>query len=266
MRSIAAILALAIPLALSMGASPASGDDKHAHVSAGIDSFQVGLSKSNITAPSGSAKAKPDKALAPTHAHDITMNICDLNGTSSCGAQYACPDGSVMKVTYTYSDTGVISNKRYSCPGASPALTTADIDRAFKEIPMGPSPIHVQPPDGETLVNFDTIYFTTPFTNDVTLHVLDSSVAFHITVQKYVWHFGDGHSLTTTDPGAAYPDQTIVHRYLRKGPVSVSLETVYQADYSIDGAAQQHLADTVTTTSAPQQLTVLTATPHLVAD
>jgi len=154
------------------------------------------------------------------------------------------------------------------CPGdaAEKKPTITDVEHAFKSIPMAPSPVYIQPPDGETLVNFDTIYFTTPFTNDVTLHVLDSSVAFHITVQKYVWHFGDGHSLTTTDPGAAYPDQTIVHRYLKKGPVSVSLETVYQADYAIDGAAQQHLADTVTTTSTPQQLTVLTATPHLVAD
>ncbi len=81
-----------------------------------------------------------------------------------------------------------------------------------------------------------------------------------------MWHYGDGSTQTTTDPGAAYPDQTIVHRYLTKGQVSVTVDTVYQADYSIDGGAQQHLADTVTITSPAQQLRILTATPHLVAD
>lgn len=167
-----------------------------------------------------------------------------------------------MSVTYFVSDTGVISNQRYSCPGP----TVADVAAAFRQIPMRPSPIHIQPPHGETLVNFDSIFYTDPFALDVTKRPLGVPVAFHITVQKYIWHFGDGRSLTTTDAGAAYPDQTLVHRYLKKGPVSVTLETVYQADYSIDGGPQQHLADTVTRTSPAQQLTVLTATPHLVAD
>jgi len=167
-------------------------------------------------------------------------------------------------VTFFLSDTGETSNVRYSCPNAGP--TVVDVARAFRQIRMRPSAVHIQPPGGETLVNFDTIYFTDPYVLDRTVHLLGSTVAFHITVASYTWHYGDGSSRTTDQPGAAYPDQTIVHRYLRKGPVSVTVDTVYQADYAIDGGPTRHLADTVTTSSPPQQLTVLTATPHLVAD
>ncbi|MCA1982171.1 hypothetical protein [Nocardioides nematodiphilus] len=265
MRLITIALALATSLALGAGTKPADADEQHADVSAGTDSFQVGLSENHAENAGDSTKTVLAVSATPGDAHDITMNVCDLNGESACGAQYACSDGSVMTVTYTYSDTGVVSNTRYSCP-ARRGPTTADVERAFRSIPMHPAPVHIQPPGGETLVNFDSIFFTDPFSLNVTKRPLGVPVAFHITVEKYIWHFGDGSSLTTTDAGAAYPDQTLVHRYLKKGPVSVTLETVYQAGYSIDGGPQQHLADTVTRTSPAQQLTVLTATPHLVAD
>lgn len=140
----------------------------------------------------------------------------------------------------------------------------SDVRRGFKSIKMTASPLHIQPPKGETLVNFDTIFFTDPTTVDKTLQVLDSKVAFHITVAHYTWHYGDGATAQTTDAGAAYPHQTITHRYLHKGRMAVSLDTTYQADYRIDGGPQQHLADTVTIAGTPQQLRVLTATPHLV--
>jgi len=129
---------------------------------------------------------------------------------------------------------------------------------------MQPSPLHIQPPHGETLVNFDSIFYTDPTTIDRSVKILGSTVDFHITVAHYTWHYGDGHSAQTTGPGAAYPHQTITHRYLRKGTVSVSLDTTYQADYRVDGGPQQHLSDTVTIPGPARRLTVLTATPHLV--
>lgn len=151
------------------------------------------------------------------------------------------------------------------CPGTTATgPTLADIQTAFKQIPMSASPLNIQPPGGETLVNFDTIYFSEPTVIDKRISLLGASVDFHITVAAYLWHYGDGQTQTTSDPGAAYPRQTIVHRYLRKGTVKPSLDTTYQADYRIDGGSWQHLAQTVTIAGAPQALTIRTATPHLV--
>jgi len=128
----------------------------------------------------------------------------------------------------------------------------------------GASPLHIQPPHGETLVNFDTIYFTDPTAIDKQITLLGATVDFHITAAAYTWHYGDGQAQTTTDPGAAYPHQTITHRYLRKGTATPSLDTTYQADYRINTGTWQHLNQTVTIPGTPQALTIRTATPHLV--
>lgn len=261
------IAACAAALFAVIQLSPAANAaDSEPNVSAGDSSFQVSITDAN-TAPSAPSDGPEGPAVAPVTApvhiepgHYVTVDVCNLNGEPACGD--TCPDGSIKTVTYFLPEVGQPTDFEPSCPGP----TTVDVEHAFKEIPMQPSVIHVQPPGGETLVNFDSVFFTDPFTQDVTKRPLGVPVAFHITVQKYIWHFGDGGSVTTTDPGAAYPNQTIVHRYLTKGPVSVTLETVFQADYSIDGGPQTHLADTVTRVSAPQRLTVLTATPHLVAE
>ncbi|WGL53884.1 hypothetical protein P5P86_08645 [Nocardioides sp. BP30] len=131
---------------------------------------------------------------------------------------------------------------------------------------MAPSPLHIQPPRGETLVNFDTIFYTDPTTLDRSVTVLDSTVTFHITAARYTWHYGDGTTAATTSPGAAYPRQTIVHRYPHRGPVTVSLDTTYQADYRIDHGPRHHLHATVTIAGTPTPLEVRTATPHLVGN
>jgi len=168
-------------------------------------------------------------------------------------------------VTYLVTESGDSRYERDNC-ATSAKVTVAQIRRAFKRIPMTASPLHIQPPNGETLVNFDSIFYTDPTAIDRSVKILGSTVDFHITVARYTWHYGDGQAAQTTDPGAAYPHQTITHRYLRKGAVNVRLDTTYQADYRINGGPQRHLADTVTIAGAPQRLQVLTATPHLVGD
>jgi len=168
-------------------------------------------------------------------------------------------------VTYLITDGGDSSYVRDNC-AASAKVTVAQIRTAFKRIPMKASALHIQPPNGETLVNFESIFYTDPTTIDKRIKILGATVDFHITVARYTWHYGDGHTAQTAGPGAAYPHQTITHRYLRKGRVSVSLDTTYQADYQINGGQERHLADTVTIAGPAQQLRVLTATPHLVGD
>jgi hypothetical protein len=204
--------------------------------------------------------------LPPGRWEDRT--VCALGGNQTCDVTAHCSDGSIM-VEHDYvlaSGAYLISYTNCSVIDEPTDPTPSDIYAAFQKIPMTASPLHIQPPEGETLVNFDTIFFTDPTTIDKQVTVLDATVDFHITVASYTWHYGDDATATTTTPGAAYPHQTIVHRYLRKGAMSVSLDTTYQADYRINGGPQQHLADTVTIAGAAQQLTVLTATPHLVGN
>lgn len=197
--------------------------------------------------------------------HWAVTSSCDLGGLATCTAGLTCPDGKPMQRATYFTASGLPYRSYTYCPGTNTTgPTTADIQTAFARLPMSAAPLHVQPPGGETLVNFDTIYFSEPTVIDKRISLLGASVDFHITVAAYVWHYGDGQTQTTSDPGAAYPRQTIVHRYPRKGTVKPSLDTTYQADYRIDGGSWQHLAQTVTIAGAPQALTIRTATPHLV--
>ena len=261
---------MAVILSIAV-AGPAHGHDPSSDTEVGTaaGAFKAGSTQTT----SGKPKKDPSKKLSDGPARTdrgrwIEVGVqCQRGGNQTCDDVALCDDGSVMKhEDYVLAD-GTIADTRTSCPVEDPKdPTPADVAAAFEKIPMTPSPLHIQPPQGETLVNFDTIFFTDATSIDKQVTVLDATVDFHITAASYTWHYGDDTSTTSATPGAAYPHQTIVHRYLRKGAVAVSLDTTYQADYRINGGPQQHLAETVTVAGAPQQLTVLTATPHLVGN
>lgn len=256
-------IAVLVWLVSGLAAGRAIADSPSATVGAGTSSFNVGATQS--TASTSSASPSSSTGSDPGHWEEHLQ--CKTGGEQTCDAAATCSDGSLMTLYQHITPDGTIDASSTNCPGdAKPKRgpSVADVRRAFKSIPMKPSPLHIQPPHGETLVNFDSIFYTDPTTIDRSLKLLGSTVDFHITVARYTWRFGDDQTEQTTDPGAAYPHQTITHRYLHKGTVRVSLDTTYQADYRIDAGPQQHLADTVTIVGAPQQLKILTATPHLV--
>jgi len=145
-------------------------------------------------------------------------------------------------------------------------LTPGLVLRAFRRLSWPSSDLVVQPPHGRTLVNFDTNVFTTntrPTTRVVTL--LGQRVTIEATPTQYVWHFGDTEQLTTSDPGAPYPDLRITHRYLRVGNVRPSVDTTYAGRYRVGDGAWQTIPDTLTVPGVAVDLEVLSATPHLVA-
>ncbi len=134
----------------------------------------------------------------------------------------------------------------------------------FAQIPLPPSKLIVQPPNGRTLVNFETNFYTETerFTRSVTL--LGQRVELSITPAEFGWRFGDGELRSTSSPGSAYPDLEITHRYLRKGRVSASVDTTYTATYRVNGGAAQQVPGTVTIPGAAVPLRVVTASPQLV--
>jgi hypothetical protein len=148
--------------------------------------------------------------------------------------------------------------------GSTRHVTPAMVAAALRVIPLEASVIRVQPPDGRTLVNFDTNFFTDTREFDRSVTLLGQRVDLHITPTAFGWRFGDGDSLTTDQPGAPYPDLDVTHSYRRKGQVAPSVDTTYTARFRVNGGPWRDVPGSVTIAGAPVDLQVLTATPTLV--
>jgi hypothetical protein len=145
-----------------------------------------------------------------------------------------------------------------------PTVTPGIVAAACRRLPLPAAQLVIQPPNGRTLVNFETNFYTEQgeFTRTVTL--LGRQVELRIWPASFGWRFGDGESDETTSPGAAYPDLEITHEYQRKGRVSPSVDTTYAAQFRVDGGPWRDVAGTVTITGSPQSLRVVEARPVLV--
>lgn len=193
-------------------------------------------------------------------------------GAFMCGAMSAsCPNETAPVYYYlTDPDTGERIAEGDYCDGPDslnqlfePQLQPL-ISRAFRRLPMPAPDLQVQPPDGKTLVNFATNFYTEERTFNRTVRLLGNRVELRIWVDTYRWDFGDGTTRETAGPGAAYPALTITHNYTRKGTYRPSLEVVYAADYRVDGGAWERVSGTVTRADSPTSLRAVEATPTLV--
>lgn len=144
-------------------------------------------------------------------------------------------------------------------------VTPGGVLRAMRRLEWPASELVVQPPDGVTLVNFDTNFFT-PDAGPVTRRVrlLGQVVRIEARPSEFVWSFGDGEVVRTSDPGAAYPDLRVTHAYRRTGVVEVGLATIYRGRFRVGGGAWQDVVGSVTVASASESLRVIEATPRLV--
>ncbi|MFW6869319.1 PKD domain-containing protein [Nocardioides sp. CPCC 206347] len=151
-------------------------------------------------------------------------------------------------------------------PDSGPEVLTVSIVRtAFAELKLPAAKLVIQPPDGLTLVNFDTNFYTTstrPISRTVTL--LGQQVTLEATPAEFHWIFGDGQSLATSEPGAPYPDLTITHNYLRTGTYQPSLDTVFTGRFRVGGGPWRQIPGTVTINGAGQALRAIEAQPKLV--
>jgi hypothetical protein len=149
-------------------------------------------------------------------------------------------------------------------PEQAPQVTPGMVTAAFRRLPLPAARLQVQPPNGRTLVNFATNFYTErgDLTRSVTL--LGRRVDLRITASSYTWRFGDGSTATTSEPGAPYPALDVTHDYRKAGRVTPSVDTTYTAEFSVDGGPWRPVTGTVTIPGAPVGLRVLTATPTLV--
>lgn len=136
--------------------------------------------------------------------------------------------------------------------------------RAFKRYSWPTSDLVVQPDGNETLVNLETIFFTSndsPSTHAVTLAGQRVEIE---AVPTYTWFFGDGTSETTTTPGHAYPDHDVFHVYAEVAPVTARVDTTYRGRFRVGDGPWRDIDETLTVAGDPVDLTVLEARPTLV--
>jgi hypothetical protein len=208
---------------------------------------------------------------------DHTYSIrpaCGVGGTALCDQPATCNvDGHDGWLYNVYEDANTEPLGWQACLTKREArrlggLTPAVVEHAFHRLAWPASPIVVQPPKGRTLVNFDTNFFTTntqPTTQTVTL--IGQQVTIEATPTQYTWHFDSAASegdLSTSDPGAAYPDLRITYDYTRVGHVRPSVDTTYAGRYRVGNGDWQTIPSTLTVPGRAVDLQVVSATPHLV--
>ena len=140
-------------------------------------------------------------------------------------------------------------------PTVTPGMVLSELQR----VGLPALEVEIQP-ETKTLVNFDTIFYTSPRPVDVDLTILGQAVDVRATPTSYVWQFGDGSTMTTDTPGAAYPSKEIVHRYLDADvTVEPSVSVIYGAEFRVGGGAWQDVGGTVTSPGPPEGLRVVEA-------
>ncbi|MCZ2846608.1 hypothetical protein [Modestobacter sp. VKM Ac-2978] len=149
-------------------------------------------------------------------------------------------------------------NEGISCVDVTdlnPPPSPAEVFRYFETLPLPQLTTRQQPP-GEALVGLPVIFFTdSPTTQTFTVDIRGFDVLITANAVSYTWRTGDGTTLTTTDPGAPYPDHTISHEY-SSGTYTASLTTTWGATYSVDGGVSADVPGTTTTDGAPATFTV----------
>ncbi|MBD1270328.1 hypothetical protein IDH50_14955 [Aeromicrobium tamlense] len=137
-----------------------------------------------------------------------------------------------------------------------------DVVEAIERVGLPRLQVAVQPA-GSTLVNLETIFYTsaTPFERSV--DILDSTVDLRATPAGYTWHHGDGTTQTTSSPGRPYPALDIVHRYREPGRASARVDVTYRVTYRIDDGDWQQLDTTITATGPATTLRIREARPVL---
>jgi hypothetical protein len=126
--------------------------------------------------------------------------------------------------------------------------------------------VEIQPSNGRTLVNLDTIFYTQNRSRTVTgIDILGRSVDLRLTAVAYRWFFGDGEATTTAGPGRPYPSKDVSHRYSASGVVAPRVDVTYTGEYRVDRGRWMDIAGDATVTGRTVPLTVVEARSEFVA-
>jgi hypothetical protein len=163
--------------------------------------------------------------------------ICDpALANTGCGAN-ACPAGFLM-------ETLMITDPRLPAPiagatrcrspsGASPAQVRQAAFDQFSQLLTTAHPS--QQPVGSGVVNLPTLFATnTPVAQLFNETLLGVQVTLNVDA-SWTWDFGDGTTLTSTDPGGTYPTTSLNHVFPVAGTYTVTLTTNWTGTFSMAG-------------------------------
>lgn len=144
----------------------------------------------------------------------------------------------------------------------NPPPSPDEVFRYFQELPLPELTTQQQPP-GDGLVGLPVIFYTdSPTTQTFTVDIRGFTVDIVADATAFTWHTGDGTDLTTTEPGAPYPNHTITHDY-SSGSYAAWLTTTWSATFSVEGGVSNDVPGTTTTDGPPVSFDVLQARPVL---
>lgn len=212
---------------------------------------------------------------AEPRAEWIIYQLCK-DGTSgepeACANPRVCTIGGVTGTLYAVFKDGERMGQACLTAGEAGAIEDPPIRtfviEAFQELDWPASKLVVQPPNGKTLVNLETNFYTTN-TNltDIPVRLLGRSVVVTARPIAYRWNFGDGTSETTTSPGAPYPDLDVAHVFEQTEEVAVSVDTQYgDASFTVNGGQPEEIPSTIWVAGEEQDLEILEALPQLVLE
>jgi len=200
--------------------------------------------------------------------HDYAISLaCEVGGSATCLRGATCGSTLPGQLYDVFRDGDLIGQTCLSAGDVTSLgqITPRLVRREFERLTWPSSELAVQPPDGVTLVGFESNFFTTnttPTTQTVTL--LGRRITIEATPTSYAWHFGDESTETTSTPGAAYPQLLVTHRYQHIGKVQPSVDTVYAGRYRVGTGPWRAIPGTLTVTGQQQELEVREARGVLV--
>ena len=150
-------------------------------------------------------------------------------------------------------------------------ITWLKVWRAMKTLEWPQADLNIQPPDGKTLVNFKTNFYTTTTQEQIQpVTLLGEGIEIKATPVEYTWHWRDGSDPEqTANPGAEFEEGReleVYHEYLDAHVVvHPSVDVTYQGHYRVVGDPDWiPIPETLTVTGDPGRLRIIEAVVHLI--
>ena len=201
--------------------------------------------------------------------------VADVN--VACGAP--CPPGTSRQIPYSTTvqpgqdppgDLTAWNRGTPGCyppptPGAPdtvlPAIDPQDVAAVFQAT-ITPAQAWAHTAQGDiALVQMPFIVYATIGQRQWTdIALPGGTVDIRATPTTYTWTFGDGSDpITTTDPGAWYPEHTVFHEYTQAGTYTTQLSTTFTGEYAVAGGPWLPIPGTATATSPTDPVTIVEA-------
>lgn len=271
---VAVVAAVALPSVPALSAEPCEGADCGV-VTDPDDAQYVGSGGLLLPADSftGSAADRADAATCP-ECRWALIPMCRGQGQGEgvvCGgAATSCPPGEFRRIVMLRrpqdTEWGVVG---LVCLVDGAPTTVDDVASQLSDVVVEDVP-PLQPsyqPAGGTLIGLPAIFDAGQparlGSRQFTLVGFDVELNGRAT---WTWQFGDGETLSTQQPGGAWPNTEVSHAYDQAGQYGVTVTTEWQAWFTVDGMGPWPVGgDPVVQVSGPQTLPVVEARAELVA-